>query len=410
MAHEQDYDRSLEIDVVLILGVFMLTFGLLLFPISAGRLPYSANGAYGLFLVLVSVQTVTMGKTPFGDFRRSWAVVIVGLGAAALGMVACFIPGVLTEVARAAVGIILLGGGLSLLLQLLMSRTKARLWFKAGPVLAQLAIACALVYALGIVLGVITLAPGLLANEPTAIVLIAWGGSLFYLAWLLRKVAILYPVKASEALGSVPASAGCFALFTDAFLPLSPAIFVLLGLSLVLLGLLFVPVSLGLIPFSPDGQLGLLLTIMAIQAMALGATPLGQLSRPSWMLAVGLTFAALGIIASIVPSLLTDWLRTLIGVLNIGSGAKSLVATYLPVWRLREDAADLASVPTVVRTPNGTQTAVNWLNIVFGVTMLVPALTPGFLMPAILVAFGLLLIRLAMILRSLAALQASAPR
>lgn len=409
MAQEQDYDRSLEIDVLLILGVFMLIFGVLLFPISAGRLSYNANSAYGLFLVLISFQTVTMGKTPFGDFRRSWAVVIVGLGAAALGMVACFIPGVLSEVARAAVGIILLGGGLSLLLQLLLSKTKARLWLKAGPVLAQLAIACALVYALGIVLGVITLAPGLLANEPTAIVLIAWGGSLFYLAWLLRKVAILYPVKASEALGSIPASAGRFALFTDAVLPLSSAIFVLLGLSLALVGLLLVPVGLGLIPFSPDGQLGLLLTVMAIQAMALGATPLGQLSRPSWMLAVGVTFAALGIVASIVPGLLTDWLRILIGVLNIGSGAKSLVATYLPAWRPREGAPDPASVPTIFRTLNWTQTTVNWLNIVFGVTMLVPALTPGLLMPVILVVFGLLLIRLAMILRSLAALQASAP-
>ncbi len=326
----QDYDRSLEIDILLILGTFGTLFGMLLFPISTGRLPYNPDRVYGLFLVLVSFQTITMGKTPFGDVRRSWAVVIVGLGAAALGMVACFIPGVLTEFARAAVGIVLLGGGFSLLLQLLISRTKARLWLRAGPVLAQLAIACGLVYALGMALGVITLTPGLVANEATAIALIGWGGSIFYLAWLLRKVALLYPVKETKGREARAPSANRFALFRDAFLPLSQAILILIGLSLTLVGLLLFPVNLGLLPFSADGQLGLLLTVMAIQAMAVGDTPLGHLSRPAWMLAVGLIFAALGIVASIVPGLLTDWLRVLIGVLNIGSGGKALFAAYLP--------------------------------------------------------------------------------
>ncbi len=405
---DQYYDRALEIDILLVLGTFGTLFGLLLFPISAGRLPFNLDSTYGLFLVLVSFQTITMGKTPFGDVRRSWAVVIVGLCAAALGMCACFIPGVLTQVARAAVGIILLGGGVSLLLQFLISRTKARLWLKTGPALAQLAIACALVYALGIVLGVITLAPGVVANESTAIVLVAWGGSLFYLAWLLRKVTLLYPTEVSEGHGSIRIPGRGIALFGDAVLPLLPAILILIGMSLTLFGLLLVPVGLRLIPVSSDGQLGLLLTVMAIQAMALGSTPLGQLSRPFWMLVVGLVFAALGIVASIVPGLLTDWLRILVGVLNLGSGAKALLSAWLASRGPTQSPADPASALPIFRTLGSTQMALSWLSVVFGVSMLLPELIPGLVAPVLLVANGGVLIRFATILLRFEALKLTA--
>jgi hypothetical protein len=63
-------DLSLEVVILLILGVFMFLFGLLLFKINTGELPYTPDSTYGLFLVIVSFQVITMGKTPFGDLRR----------------------------------------------------------------------------------------------------------------------------------------------------------------------------------------------------------------------------------------------------------------------------------------------------------------------------------------------------
>lgn len=403
-----DHDRSLEIDVLLIFGVFMLIFGLLLFEISAGRLPYNLDSAYGLFLVLISIQIITMGKTPFGDLRRSWALVLFGVCGATLGMFACFIPGVLTEIVRVAVGLVLLGGGLSLLLQLFVSKGKARTWLRAGVVLAQLTVACALVYALSVIAGVITLAPGLVAAKWTATFLVIYGASFLYLAWALRRVAILYPLEEVRPIKPPPDSIERFGLLKDAELPLSLAHLVLMATLLTLLGLLLFPVNLGLLPFSPDGQLGLLLTLMAIQVMALGDTPLGQVKRPLLMLAVGLIFAALGIVASIVPGLLTDWLRILLGALNIGSGAKSLLETYLPrIWG-NEGPPNPAPVPTIVKELPSTQTMLSGLSVAFGLTMLVPGLVPGLLMAGILVANGLLLFKLASILRNLAALQPSA--
>ena len=403
-----DYDRSVETVILLIFAEFMLIFGALLFEIDAGRLPFNPDSTYGLFLVLVSLQIITMGKTPFGDLHRSWAVVFAGLCAATLGMFTCFIPGVLTEVARVVVGIVLLGGGLSLLMQLFTSETMASRWFRAGDVLAQLTVTCALVYALSLIAGVITLVPGLVANRQTAIFLIAYGGSFFYLAWLLRKVAVLYPKKEISGTGSVPLPINRFSWFKQASLPLSPAILILIGLSLTLLGLLLFPVSLGVLQFSLDGQLGLMLTVMAVQIMVLGETPLGQLKRPLLMMFFGLVFAALGIVATIVPGPLTNLLQTLIGALNVGGGAKSLLETRLPSLRARGGPTGAASVPAVVKRLSATQTILGGLQLVFGVTMLVPGLIPGLLMAGILVTNGLLLLRLASILRTLAALQPGA--
>ena len=86
----EESDLSLEVVILLILGVFMFLFGLLLFKISTGELPYTPDSTYGLFLVIVSFQVITMGKTPFGDLRRSLVLVLIGIITALVGMVACF--------------------------------------------------------------------------------------------------------------------------------------------------------------------------------------------------------------------------------------------------------------------------------------------------------------------------------
>ncbi|MDD2474073.1 MAG: DUF308 domain-containing protein, partial [Methanoculleus sp.] len=146
----READLSLEVVILLVFGVFMLLFGLLLFWIHMGTLPYSPDSTYGLFLVLVSFQIVTMGKTPFGDLRRSWPVIAIGICMAVIGMLACFVPGLLAEPARILVGVMLFAGGIALLLQLFFSAKKARIWMKVPGILQQLTFACLLVYVMSI--------------------------------------------------------------------------------------------------------------------------------------------------------------------------------------------------------------------------------------------------------------------
>ncbi len=52
-----------------------------------------------------------------------------------------------------------------------------------------------------------------------------------------------------------------------------------------------------------------LLTIMAIQMMTLGDTPLGQYTRSWFMIIIGIVFAGLGIVSCIVPGMLTGMIQ-----------------------------------------------------------------------------------------------------
>jgi hypothetical protein len=188
----------------------------------------------------------------------------------------------------------------------------------------------------------------------------------------------------------------------DESLPLSQAILILLGMLLVFLGGLLFPVFLGLLPFSPDGQFGVMLTIMAIQMMALGDTPLGRYRRSALMMLAGGAFAALGIVSSIVPGLLTGVIQVLLGLLNLSSGVLSLVKRVLPVLRERRSPASPPVFrPPVVRRLSGTQTVLSVVAIGFGLSMLVPRLVPGPVIAGILIANGILLFCLASLLRRL---------
>lgn len=194
----KESDLSLEVVILLVFGVFMFLFGLLLFGIHTGKLPYTPDSTYGLFLVLVSFQVITMGKTPFGDLRRSWMVIIIGICTAILGMIACFVPGLLTALVRILVGIMLFAGGIALLLQLFVSEGKARTWIKISGILRQLTVACAFVYAMSIVLGLVTLFPGVTTDPQTTVLLVIYGIGIFYLSWCIQRVTQLYPPKGAK--------------------------------------------------------------------------------------------------------------------------------------------------------------------------------------------------------------------
>ncbi len=195
-----------------------------------------------------------------------------------------------------------------------------------------------------------------------------------------------------------------FRFFRDASLSLPVALLILVGVFLTLLGVLLFPVNIGVIPFSPDGQLGLLLVIIAIQMMTLGETPIGQYNRSWFLIALGIVFAAMGIVSCIVPGILTGVIRVLIGLLNIIGGAVLLTKRVLPVLHTaRDPGAEPVVFPPVIKHLLVTQTVLNIVAIAFGITMLIPGLVPGIVIAGILVINGLLLFVLAYILQQVEA-------
>ena len=198
--------------------------------------------------------------------------------------------------------------------------------------------------------------------------------------------------------GDRPPKAGP-GLFREASIPLSIAIVIPIGVLLVLLGLLLFPVNTGALPFSPDGQLGLLLVIMAIQMLALGETPVGHYRRSRLLIAIGVAFAAMGSFSCIVPGVLTGVIQLLLALLNISGGAILLAKLFLPVLQGARDTVPVpAALQPLQRRLLATQTVLNCVSILFGISMLLPGMIPGMVTAGIVVANGLLLFALVAIL------------
>ncbi|NMB79542.1 MAG: hypothetical protein GYA23_10675 [Methanomicrobiales archaeon] len=191
-------------------------------------------------------------------------------------------------------------------------------------------------------------------------------------------------------------------MFRDAPIPFTTALLIFLGVLLGLLAVLLVPVNLGMLPFSPDGQLGLLLVVMSIQVLAIGETPVGQFRRSLPVVLVGLVFVTMGVVSCIVPGLLTGTTVVLLGVLNILGGIIPLTLRVLPMLQeMKNPPAEPAVIPPELKNLLITQSVLNIVGILFGCSMLLPGLIPGLVVAVILFANGLLLFRLAQIISSL---------
>ena len=372
-------DLPLEPAILLIAGMTMLIAGVLLFPVSFGMLPYYENGLYGLLLFMFALQTVTLGKTPFGDVRRSKPLLAVGVGIAALGIVTCFVPDVFGRIPRAALFLCFGPGGVLLLVQMLFAQDKLRSWMRYGGVFRLLASGCAAVYLLSALIGLLLWNRSLLTTPMTALVVAAYGAAIVFLAGVLRKVYRAYPEAERKAAG-------------DAALSDDRAMLLLTGVFMVLLGVLLIPVNLGLIPFSGSAQLGLLMVINAIQMLASGETPIGPFPRTWLMVALGLLFAAAGIVSCVVPGILVPALTVLIGALNIAGGLATLWRTCVPL--VRRIGKPREPVPPILVRLNVVQLTMGVLSVLFGASMFVSGLIPGHVIGVILAANGLVLLYL----------------
>ena len=379
-------DLPLEVAILLIAGLMMLITGILLFPVSTGALPYYENGLYGLLLFIFALQTIALGKTPFGDMSRSRPLIVIGMVIAAVGIVTCFVPDLFSQIPRILLFICFAPGGFLLLLQMIFSKEKLRAWMQYGGIFRHLIWGCGSVYVLSILIGLLILVHSLLSTTMTAVVGLIDGVAIIYLAWVLRKIYHAYPEAENTNPGTVK-------------LPIDKVMLLVTGIFMLLLGALLIPVNLGQLPFAGSAQLGLLMVIFAIQMLASGSTPIGPFPRNWLIIGFGLLFAALGIISSIIPGILVKPLTILIGVLNILGGIINLVKIVLPRLKKSESPGD--QVPPILQKLFITQLIMGLLSIMFGTSMLVAHLLPGLVVGVVLFANGCVLLYLMSILLTL---------
>lgn len=374
-------DLPLEVVILLVGGMALLITGALLLPVSAGALPFYENGLHGLLLVIFALQTITMGKTPYGEASRSLPLLAVGVVIAAVGIVACFIP-TFNRLPRILLLLCLGPGGLLLLLRMCLDQDKLRTWIKYGGIFRHLTLGCSAVYGLSMLIALLLWKLSLPTAHFSAAALLLYGAAVVYLACVLRKIYRAYPAAEKRPEGDIDLS-------TD------QSMLLLMGVFMVLLGLLLIPVNLGLLPFSGSAQLGLLMVIFAVQMLASGSTPIGPFPRSWLIIAFGFLFAALGIVSCIIPGVLVPALTVLVGVLNILGGAISLAKICIPRLKKPVGTGDLPPLPANLFAA---QLILNLLAITFGTTMLVPNMVHGLVIGFILAANGCVLLYLLRIL------------
>ncbi len=122
-------------------------------------------------------------------------------------------------------------------------------------------------------------------------------------------------------------SRGGKSLFREASLPLGSALSIPNGVIITLTGIIVALGILGLVPltFNSSGQLGLLLVLTSLQMLAIGQL-IVPLTRSWLLIAIGIIFAGLGIIACIVPGVVVVWITILLGVENLISGGVVLAS------------------------------------------------------------------------------------
>ncbi len=377
-------ELPLETTILLISGMTLVIAGALLFPVYAGRLPFYENGLHGLLLFFFALQIVMLGRTPFGERPVSAFLMTVGMLVAAVGIVTCFIPEIPNQIARMTLFVFLAPGAGVLLLQMLLAPDKFCLWSRLGGVLAPLPFACAAVYLLSMLAGLILLMPERLTGYTTAAVVMLYGATVLNLTRVLVAVYREYPQAAREA-------------GKQGGLAFDKTMLLLLAMFMLLIGMLLFPVSVGMIPFSPSAQLGLLMVINALQIIAAGNTPIGSFSRSRLVTMVGMLFATLGIVSCIVPGILVTPLAMLIGVTNIANGGLSLRQS-IPAFVAFNKNRREHSLPSILLKLYVVQIAMGVLAVMFGSSMLVPGVIPGTVIGGLLAANGAVLIYLIRVL------------
>lgn len=377
-------DIPIDLVILVIAGLTMVIAGLLLFASYAGKVPYYENGLFGLLIFIYALQITVLGKTPFGDVpQRPLSVLILGIFVACIGIITCFIPDLLKGIPRFILFICFGPGGILLLLQMFFSKDKFPLWRKKGGILMTLAVNCTAVYSLSVFISILLIDKNYISGELLSLSVLLYGVLIFTLTAVLFKIYALYPDAAERPSAGVQLSD-------------DRAVILITGVFMVLLGILLIPVTIGLLPFSGSAQLGLLVVIMSIQMIAFGNTPLRSFTRTWPLVFMGLIFASMGIISCIVPGILVPCLTLIIALLNIGGGVIPLVKMIHS--RSGKKGRGSADVPSIIKKLFLTQSTLNILSIVFGVSMLINNLIPGPVIGVVLTANGIVLLYLISIL------------
>jgi hypothetical protein len=381
---------------MMMFGIFSLLYGILLFPIMAGALPYDSEGASALFVIIFALMMSFLGFTPIGVMRHSWLLFFIGLALTMLGALAFMSPGTLAGAIGVILGLILLIMGGVRLPSFLMKKTRG-----ASPLPLSYTILFSFMHVICIILGVLVLAPDLAPRYANAIFLIILGITQLTLTVLSFRIEQVAPGSIPSTIKSKMEREG-HALLGTVNIPLKHMIMLLLATVMLMMVVISFLGAMQLIPFDSERGSVLFIFITAIQIMLVGETPVKTFA-PSWpLVALGMGIAVLAMVACIIPGLLDKTFGVVMGISNL---VMALCGFGHMVALARKVSSPGQKIPGLIKNVIATSCALYILLLGFATNLLAPGLIPGLLMLVILFLTGVMMIRLVFLLHKKDAMQ-----
>jgi hypothetical protein len=151
-------------------------------------------------MVIMAVQVLALGKTPFGEYTRSWPLIFFGLVIITIGMYSCIVPGLITGWMLLPMGIYNISTGSVGLGRVILPviRSGSNPFRTAGsrhPVAGNLTVTVLLIYLSTLFFGINVIFPGLFPEISVPVILFFLG----VLMLVLGRIVMSSPGKNAEA-------------------------------------------------------------------------------------------------------------------------------------------------------------------------------------------------------------------
>lgn len=178
-------------------------------------------------------------------------------------------------------------------------------------------------------------------------------------------------------------------------LPAEVVVLMFAGLVMMLLGILLFPVYAGYLPYYEDGVFSLLIIVYALQILALGKSPFGDVRRNLPTVLFGVVIAVFGIVICFIPDIAGDIPRLLLILFLCIGGVIQLAQLYRDreADKIRKTADPLLGKLTISRA------AVYLLSVVLGGILVFQSMAASLLVCVVVLGYGAALTILAWIIR-----------
>lgn len=170
---------SLDILSILIFAIYLITLGILMIPTNLGLIEFTGSAQLGLLMVIFAVQTIAIGSTPIGAFRRTHLVVILGIIMAVLGITAIFVPNILVFTLTVLIGVLNILSAVIFFIKNIPSIIKSK--EPVNKISKQISTASFVMNILAFVFGLSMLISGLIPGFALSVILFIFGGAILYL-------------------------------------------------------------------------------------------------------------------------------------------------------------------------------------------------------------------------------------